>query len=80
MCGLEALMLALKLATELVQPSSSWYPDMIVDASCSGCRCVQGSAWHRCQAEKVEREAEEIRIHNAKVKEFQAIVKMCKIP
>lgn len=80
MCGLEALMLALKLASELVVPQ---YDDNIsitsINAVC-GCECANThSEQLRCQAARLESRAMAVAAHNAKVKEFQQMTKMCNV-
>ena len=80
MCGLEALMLALKLASDLVEPR--YDPNVAItsiNAVC-GCGCLTThSEQLRCQAAELESQAERIAAHNAKVKEFRQILRKCKV-
>lgn len=80
MCGAEALLIAVTLATQLVrsEPDTA-LGSMIFNAGCAQCRCVHGSFYYACMAEHLAEEEKRISDHNAKVKEFQQITRMCGI-
>lgn len=77
-CGAEGLLLALKLATGLVEPRAD--PDLAIisiPAVC-GCECITTESGRlRCQANRIEAASERAAEHNRKVKEFWQMVGMC---
>ena len=76
MCGAEALLLALKLGSELVKPESIDTGIRTVNAVCICCLPTAGQS-AMCEAQRLvdaEKRAEE---RNAKVKEYQAIAAKC---
>ena len=77
MCGIEALLLALALGSELVEKKHSG-PVTSINAVC-GCEClgVGTSAYYMCEGAKAAAREEAEREHNRKVDEFKQIVKMC---
>ena len=80
MCGLEGLMLALKLAGELVQPQYDSNTSSNFTIGICGCGCaVTESARLRCEADKLEAQSRRVAEHNAKEKEFRSMLRMCGI-
>jgi len=79
MCGAEALLIAITLATQLVRPDYSQSYRFSTTLEC-GCGCAQTrSAELACLAARAEAEEKAAATHNAKVKEFQQITRMCGI-
>ena len=78
MCGAEALLIAVKLASGIIGPLEDYVAVYTIPAVC-GCECASTeSARLRCQAARLDAESERIAQRNAQVQEFRDIVKMCR--
>lgn len=82
MCGLEALMLALKLGSEIAQPLYDHNSLLTTVPAVCGCSCGARSQADllMCQVMEMRAESERIEKHNVKVQEFQRIARMCGVP
>ena len=76
MCGAEGLLLALKLASELIATQPEPYHSF---STPSVCICCTGSEPERlrCRADQMEDEQRAVRLRNIKVKEFEQMTRMC---
>jgi len=79
MCGAEALLIAVTLATQLIEPVSIGRSFInYATSECNPVKCggtdVEIATWRLLQAQAAEDAA---KAHNAKVKEFSQIARMC---
>lgn len=82
-CGWEALIIGMRLATELVRsepnPGLVFSRQSSIPAVC-GCSCAGTPAQQlRCRANDLEAEAEQVARREAKVTEFNQIANMCQV-
>ena len=79
MCGAEALLLALKLATELVHPEFEPPPSDAAILRFQPCEFgrLRGPEYYRCKADALDAENKRKMERNEKVAKFREMAAMC---